>query len=83
MIPEYGTLKTIICEEESALTSDLRKLYFHAMNGKPYYILPMNHGLNRAERYIRTLNDIMCRYLTGIENKRPFISITCVAQLVE
>ena len=42
------------------------KMYFHAMNVKPYYISPMNHGSNRIERYIRTLNDIICRNLTGI-----------------
>ena len=31
----------------------------------------MNHGSNRAERYIRTLNDIICRNLTGIGEKWP------------
>ena len=41
-----------------------------------------NHGLNRAERYIETLHDITCRNLTGKENM-AFVSITCVAQLVE
>ena len=86
IICEYGTPKAIICEEGSAFTSDLMKMYFHAifhaMNVKPYYISPMNHGSNRAERYIRTLNDIICRNLTGIGNIRPFVSITCVAQQV-
>ena len=47
------------------------KMYFHAMNIKPYYISPMNHGSNRAETYIRTLNDIICRNLTGIGEKWP------------
>ena len=44
------------------------KLYFHAINVKPYYILLMHHGLNRAERYIETLHDIIGRNLTGREN---------------
>ena len=50
------------------------KMYFHAMNIKPYYspYSPMNHGSNRAERYIRTLNNILCRNLTGIGDKWPF-----------
>ena len=44
------------------------KLYFHAINVKPYYISLMHHWLNRAERYIETLHDIIGRNLTGIEN---------------
>ena len=31
------------------------KMYFHAMNVKPYYISPMNHGSNRAERIYQNL----------------------------
>ena len=69
IICEYGTPKAIICDEGPEFTSDLMKMYFHAMNIKPYYISPMNHGSNRAERYIRTLNDIICRNLPGIGDK--------------
>ena len=55
------------------------KMYFHAMNVKPYYISPMNHGSNRAERYIRTLNDIICKNLTGIGGQ---MAIICIAFLL-
>ena len=80
IICEYGTPKAIICDEGPAFTSDLMKMYFHAMNVKPYYISPMNHGSNRAERYIRTLNDIICRNLTGIGEKWPlFVLPSCWA----
>ena len=41
---EYGTPKAIICDERPAFTSDLMKMYFHAMNIKPYYVSAMNHG---------------------------------------
>ena len=58
------------------------KLYFHAIMLKPYYISLMKHGLNRAERYIETMHDIICRNPTEKENM-AFVSITCVAQLVE
>ena len=71
IICEYGTPKTIICDEGPAFTSDLMKMYFHAMNVKPYYISPMNHGSKGAERYIITLNDIISRNLTGIGDKWP------------
>ena len=40
----------------------------------------MNHGSNRAERYIRTLNDIICKNLTGISDKWPlFVLPSCWA----
>ena len=56
------------------------KMHFHAMNVKPYYISPLNHGSNRAERYIRTLNNIICRNLTGIGEKWPlFVLPSCWA----
>ena len=80
IICEYGTPKAVIYDEGSAFTSDLMKMYFHAMNVKPYYISPLNHGSNRAERYIRTLNDIICRNLTGIGDKWPlFVLPSCWA----
>ena len=80
IICEYGTLKAIICDEGPAFTSDLMKMYIHAMNIKPYYISSMNHGSNRAERYIRTLNDILCRNLTGVGDKWPlFVLASCWA----
>ena len=80
IVCEYGTPKAIICDEGPAFTSDLMKMYFHAMNVKPYYISPMNHGSNRAERYIRTLNNILCRNLTGVGDKWPlFVLPSCWA----
>ena len=75
IICEYGTPKAIICDEGLVPTSDLMKMCFHAMNIKLYYISPMNHGSNRAERYIRTLNDIICRNLTGIGDKWPLFML--------
>ena len=80
IICEYGTPKAILCDEGPAFTSHLMKMYFHAMNIKPSYISPMNHGLSRAERCIRTLNDILCRNLTGIGDKWPlFVLPSCWA----
>ena len=80
IIYEYGTAKAVICDEGPAFASDLMKMYFHAMNIKPYYISPMNHGSNREERYIRTLNYIICRNLTGIGEKWPlFVLPSCWA----
>ena len=65
IICTYGTPKAVICDEGSAFTSNLMQTYFHTLNIEPYYISPMNHGSNRSERYIRTLGDMICKYLTG------------------
>ena len=35
------------------------------------YISPMNHGSNRSERYIRTLNDIITKCLVGTGSNWP------------
>ena len=80
IIYKYGTPKAVICEEGPAFTSDLMKTYFHSMNIKPYYISPMNHGSNKTERYIRTLNDILCKNLSGVGISWPlFVLPSCWA----
>ena len=80
IICKYGTPKAVICDEGPAFTSDLMKAYFHSMNIKPYYISPMNHGSNKTERYIRTLNDILCKNLSGVGISWPlFVLPSCWA----
>ena len=41
------------------------KSYFHALNIKPLYISPSNHGSNRSERYISTLAEVLVKDLEG------------------
>ena len=80
IICTYGTPKAVICDEGSAFTSNLMQVYFHTLNIKPYYISPMNHGSNRSERYIRTLGDMICKYLTGSGINWPlFVAPLCYA----
>ena len=57
------TPKAIICDEAPAFTSETMQEYLKALNTKPIIISPMNHGSNRSERYIRTLNDIITKCL--------------------
>ena len=80
VICTYGTPKAVICDEGPALTSELMKMYFHALNIKPYYISPMNHGSNRTERYIRTLTDIICKNLKDTGDEWPlYVYPACYA----
>ena len=62
----YGTPELIIIDEAKSLTSDLMLTYFDSLHIQPFVISPFNHGSNKTERYIRTLNDMICKYL---ENK--------------
>ena len=68
---EYGTPKTIICDDAPAFQSVALQEYFRALNIQPIYISPMNHGSNRSERYIRTLNDIITKCLVGTGSNWP------------
>ena len=68
---EYGTPKAIICDEAPAFQSVALQEYFKALNIQPIYISPMNHGSNRSERYIRTLNDIITKCLVGKGSNWP------------
>ena len=68
---DYGTPKAIICDEAPAFQSVALQEYFKALNIQPIYISPMNHGSNRSERYIRTLNDIIAKCLVGTGNNWP------------
>ena len=68
---EYGTPKAIICDEAPAFQSVALQEYFKALNIQPIYISPMNHGSNRSERYIRTLNDIITKCLVGTGSNWP------------
>ena len=68
---EYGTPKAIICDEAPAFQSVALQEYFRALNIQPIYISPMNHGSNRSERYIRTLNDVITKCLVGTGSNWP------------
>ena len=68
---EYGTPKAIICDEAPAFQSVALQEYFKALNIQPIYISPLNHGSNRSERYIRTLNDIITKSLVGTGSNWP------------
>ena len=68
---EYGIPKAIICDEGPAFTSETMQEYFRAINIKPFFISPMNHDSNRSERYIRTLNEIITKYLVGTGSNWP------------
>ena len=80
IICQFGTPKAIICDEAPAFTSELMMSYLHALNVKPIYVSPGNHGSNRTERYIRTLSEILTKYLTDTGLEWPmYVAPACFA----
>ena len=67
----------LICDEAPAFQSVSLQEYFKALNIQPIYISPMNHGSNRSERYIRTLNDIITKCLVGTASYWPLYIDIC------
>ena len=56
------------------------KSYFHALNIKPIYISPSNHGSNRSDRYIRTLTEVLVKDLEGTADYWPIhVGAFCAA----
>ena len=51
--------------EGAGFTSKLMKELLSYLRIENFVISPYNHGSNKTERYIRTINDMICKYLTG------------------
>ena len=75
-----GPPKAVICDEGPAFKSELMLTYFHALNMRPYYVSPTNHGSNRSERYIKTLSEIITKHLSGMGADWPlYVASSCFA----
>ena len=62
---------TLIFDEGAGFTSKLMKELLSYLRIENFVILPYNHGSNKAERYIRTINDMIHKYLTGTGDLWP------------
>ena len=67
----FGKPKTLIFDEGAGFTSKLMKELLSYLRIENFVILPYNHGSNKTERYIRTINDMICKYLTGTGDLWP------------
>ena len=80
IICRYGRVRTIIMDQATYFTSELMNSVFTCLNIRPIVVSPENHGSNRTERYIKTLNDMMCKHLTGIGETWPmYVKPICYA----
>ena len=80
IICRYGRVTTAIMDQASYFTSELIKSIFGCLNITPIIVSPENHGSNRTERYIRTLNEMMCKHLQGTGINWPmYVKPVCFA----
>ena len=61
----YGTPEEIIVDQGRQFVSALMTNYLDALHVQSRFISVMNHGSNKTERYIKTLNTMINKYLTG------------------
>ena len=67
----FGKPKTLIFDEGAGFTSKLMKELLSYLRIENFVISSYNHGSNKTERYIRTINDMICKYLTGTGDLWP------------
>ena len=67
----FWETKTLIFDAGAGFTSKLMKELLSYLRIENFVISPYNHGSNKTERYIRTINDMICKYLTGTDDLRP------------
>ena len=80
LICVYGTPEVIIMDEGKSLNAELLKAYFKALNISTFTVSPMNHGSNRTERYIQTLNEVICKNLIDTGDQWPqYVQPACFA----
>jgi hypothetical protein len=75
---DYGTPKVIISDQHPSLTSTLMKEMHKLMRTQPMYVSKENHGSNRTERYIQTINLRLKKYLNETGRNWPVFVAPCV-----
>ena len=76
----FGPPKTLIIDEDRALSSKVMHYILDALKVDTKVISPHNHGSLKTERYIQTINNLITRQLTGKGKEWPlFVMSTSYA----
>ena len=60
----FGPPSMIITDEGRAISSEVMTYIYEALRIKPIVISPENHGSLRTERYIRTISEMLTKYIS-------------------
>ena len=74
----FGSPAAVITDEGKGLISNMMAALYRSLNIKPFTISPHHHGSLRTERYIQTMNNMLCKYLTGQGANWPLFVYPCM-----
>ena len=63
VVYQFGPPSMIIIDEGRAMSSEVMTYIYEALRIKPIVISPENHGSLRTERYIRTISEMLTKYI--------------------
>ena len=64
VVYQFGPPTMIIIDEGRAMSSEIMTYIYEALNMKPMVISPQNHGSLRTEWYIRTISEMLTKYIS-------------------
>ena len=77
VISIFGNPDRIISDEGSSLTGEVFQTLYKCFRIKPVIVSPQNHGSLRTERYIQTMNNMMCKHLEEQGEDWPLYVYPC------
>ena len=73
----FGPPKSLIVDEDRALSSKVMHYVLDALKINVKCILPYNHGSLKTERYIQTINNLITRHLKDKGKEWPLYVTSC------
>ena len=64
VVYQFGPPSMIIIDEGRAMSSEVMTYIYEALRIRPIVISPENHGSLRTERYIRTISEMLSKYIS-------------------
>ena len=74
----FGQPSVIISDKGSGMISNIIQEMYKKLRIRPYTVNPANHGSNRTERYIQTINNMIKKYLMNEGNEWPLYVQPCI-----
>ena len=68
---QFGPPQMLIFDEERAMSSDIMIKLYRYLDVTPKLISPYNHGSLKTERYIKSISQMLLKYLTGKGDQWP------------
>ena len=78
VVNQFGPPKTLIIDKDRTLSADVLMHICNTLNIRSQIISPWNHGSMMSERYIRSISEMLCKYLkTTSEDWHLYVNPCC------